>query len=49
MVYKLFDKRSGGSGVDAEPNYQLTNEFHRQIMRDEKFIHSLETISGVLI
>ena len=33
MVYKLFDKKSSGSGLDAEPNYQLANELHRQIIR----------------
>ena len=33
MVYKFFDKKSSGSGVDAEPNYQLANELHRQIIR----------------
>ena len=36
MVYKFFDKKSGGSGVDAEPNYQLANELHRQIIRKFK-------------
>ena len=25
MVYKFFDKKSCGSGVDGEPNYQLAN------------------------
>ena len=25
MVYKFFNKKSCGSGVDAEPNYQLAN------------------------
>ena len=52
MVYKFFDKTSSGSGVDAEPNYQLANELHRRIIRNsgnEKFIHPLETIFGVLI
>ena len=29
----FFDKKSSGSGVAAESNYQLTNEFHRQITR----------------
>ena len=29
MVYKFFDKKSSGSGVDTEPNHQLTNELHR--------------------
>ena len=33
MVYKFFDKKSSGSGVDTEPNYQLANEIHRQIIR----------------
>ena len=33
MVYKSFDKRSIGSGVDAEPNYHLANELQRQIIR----------------
>ena len=25
MVYKFFDRKSSGSGVDAEPRYQLPN------------------------
>ena len=52
MVYKFFDKKSSGSGVAAEPNYQFANELHKQIiknLRDQKFIHLLETIFGVLI
>ena len=32
-VYKFFDKKSSGSGVDAEQNYQLANELHRQIIK----------------
>ena len=36
MVYKFFDKKSSGRGVDAEPNYQLANEVHRQIIRKFK-------------
>ena len=37
MVYKFFDKKSSGSGVAAtEPNYQLANELHRQIIRKFK-------------
>ena len=36
MVYKFFDKKSSGSGVDTEPNYQLENELHRQIIRKFK-------------
>ena len=34
MVYKFFDKKSSGGGIAAtEPNYQLANEFHKQIIR----------------
>ena len=36
MVYMFFDKKSSGSGVDAEPNYQLADELHRQIIRKFK-------------
>ena len=36
MVYKFFDKKSSGSGVATEPNYQLANELHRQIIRKFK-------------
>ena len=36
MVYKLFDKKSRGSGVATMPNYQLANELHRQIIRKFK-------------
>ena len=53
MVYKLFDKKSKGSGiVTNEPNYQLTNELHKPIIRKfktEKFFHHIEIIFGVLI
>ena len=37
MVYKFFDKTSSRSGVAAtEPNYQLVNELHKQIIRKFK-------------
>ena len=37
MVYNFFDKASTGGGVAAtEPNYQLANELHRQIIRKFK-------------
>ena len=32
MVYKFFDKKSKGSGIN-EPNYQLANELHKPIIR----------------
>ena len=36
MVYKVFDKKSSGSGIDKEPNYQLANEIHKLIVRKFK-------------
>ena len=51
IVYKFFDKKSRGSGITNEPNYQLENELHKPIT--EKFkkrkVYSIETIFGVLI
>ena len=35
MVYKFFDKKSKGSGIN-EPNYQLANELHKPIIRKFK-------------
>ena len=29
VIYNFFDKKSSGSGVTTEPNYQLANELHR--------------------
>ena len=36
MVYKFYDKKSKGSGIANEPNYQLTNELHKPIIRKLK-------------
>ena len=36
MVYKFFDKNPSGRGVDTEPNCQLANEIHRQIIKNFK-------------
>ena len=50
MVYKLFDKKSKGSGIINESNYQLANELHKPIikkLRKEKCILHLKTIFGV--
>ena len=33
VVYKLFDKKSSGSGVGNEINQQLVSELHKQIIR----------------
>ena len=32
MVYNLFDKKSKGSGITNEPNYQLAKELHKPII-----------------
>ena len=49
MIYKFFDKKSSGSVLATEPNYQLANELHRQNIRKFEKIHPLETTFGVLI
>ena len=36
IVFKFFDKKSSGSGVTNEPNYQLTNELHKPIIKKLK-------------
>ena len=36
MVYKVFDKKSIGSGIFNEPNYELANELHKSIIRKFK-------------
>ena len=36
MVYKFFDKKSSGSGIANESNYQLANELHKPIVRKFK-------------
>ena len=33
MVYKFFHKKSSKGGVETEPNYQLANKLHGQIIR----------------
>ena len=36
MVYKFFDKKSNGSGITNELNYQLANELHKPIIKKFK-------------
>ena len=36
MIYKFFNKKFSGRGVASEPNYQLENELHKQIIRKFK-------------
>ena len=33
MVYKFFDQNSSDGAIRTKPNYQITNELHRQIIR----------------
>ena len=33
MVYKFFHKKSSGSGITSELNYQLGNELHKPIIK----------------
>ena len=33
MIYKFFDKKFKGSGINNEPNYQLANELHKPIRK----------------
>ena len=55
MVYKFFDKKSRGSGVnnnEIKQNEQLTEELHKPIIKKinkEKYIHHLKAIFGMLI
>ena len=36
LVYKFFDKKSKGSGIINESNYQLANELHKPILKKNK-------------
>ena len=40
MVYKFFDKKSKGSDIVNEPNYQLANELHKPIIRKKRKVYS---------
>ena len=41
MVYMFFDKKSSGSGIVNEPNFQLANELHKSVIRKFKKKKSL--------
>ena len=50
MVYKFFDKKSSGSGITNELNYQLANELHKLILKKfkkRKVFFLLKIIFGV--
>ena len=52
MVYKFFDKKSSGRGVNifSESNEELAEELHKPIIRNKKkFIQNLKIILGELI
>ena len=54
MVYKFFDKKSVGSGVNipTEPDKQVAEKLHKPIikkLKKEEFILDLKIIFGVLI
>ena len=52
MVYKFFDKKCSGGGVDAKPNYQLANKLHKQIitkLKRRKVYSSFRDNTWVLI
>ena len=36
MAYKFFDKKSSGSGITNEPNYEVAEELHKPIIRKLK-------------
>ena len=36
MVYKFFEKKSKGSSIINEPNYQMANDLHKPIIRKFK-------------
>ena len=36
MVHKVLDKKSTGSGIANEPNYQLADELYKPIIRKFK-------------
>ena len=36
MLYKFFDEKSSGSCFSNEPNYRLTNELHKTIIKKFK-------------
>ena len=51
MIYKFFDKKSKGSGITNEFNYQLANELHKPVIKKFKkrkiYSSFKDNISGV--
>ena len=49
MVYKFFDKKSSGSGIVNEANYQLANELHETIILKFKKWKVYSSFSGNIL
>ena len=50
VVYKIFDKKSKGSGIANEPNYQVVNELDKPIRKFKKikvYSYNRDNIWGV--
>ena len=51
MIYKVFYKKTSGSGIKSMPNQQLVKELDQlfENLEKEKCIHHLKIVFGVLI
>ena len=49
IVGKLFNKRSGGSGIVNEPNYELANELHKPIIRKFTFVTEMKFFISIVL
>ena len=49
IVDKLFNKRSGGSGIVNEPNYELANELHKPIIRKFPFVTEMKFFISIVL
>ena len=47
MVNKFFNKKSSGSGITNEPNYQLADELHKPIKKRKVYSSFRNNIWGV--
>ena len=49
MVGRFFDKKSGGSGIVNEPNYELANELHKPIIRKFPFVTEMKFFISIVL
>ena len=49
MVGRFFDKKSGGSGIVNEPNYELANELHKPIIRKFTFVTEMKFFISIVL